>query len=474
MFNAKQLIQLLDEALAGWKTYVKSIPMLKAGVKVLEKINKKGFKAYIVGGTVRDLVLGLDAHDVDIATNMPMDAIKKSFKTYELGKSSDYGIVVVKEGGFAFELAQFRSDGSYTDGRRPDTVEIKGSFKDDAERRDFTINAMGIDKDGNILDYFNGRKDIKNKLLRTVGDPKKRFGDDKLRMMRAARFATKLDMKIDKGTRSVARKLAKDITKLSMERIRDELFKSAEMGSKKFAQYLRTLDDLKILQVILPEITALKYKPHTKQHHPEAPDVFGHVIKALEATDTKDPVQQLAILMHDVGKLVTQDIGKSSAHHTYYGHAEKGIELVDTIARRLKLKNKDREAILFAVGNHMRFHEIIGMRPSKVAKLVNSDNWEVLKIVAFADRAVRSRSESTDKEYEAILAKAIEIKDKYGINKVSKVSTLASGKRIIELTGLKPGKEIGRIKKATIDWIINNDIDNQKEVDDYILSQVKK
>lgn len=471
MITAIQLLTILDEALAGWKSYVKRIPMLRAGVKVLEKINKKGFKAYIVGGTVRDLVLGQEPHDIDIATNMSMSEIKKLFKTYELGKSTDYGIVVIREKGFSFELAQFRADGSYVDGRRPETVEIKGTFKEDAERRDFTINAMAIDKTGNIIDYFNGRKDIKNKVLRTVGDPKKRFGEDKLRIMRAARFAAKLDMDIDKDTRSTARKLAKDMTQLSAERIKDELFKSASLGGKKFARYLRILDDLKILQIILPELAALKYKPHTPQHHPESPDVFGHVLKALETTKTKDPVQQLAIMLHDVGKLTTQDVGKSTAHHTYYGHAEEGVKLVEIIARRLKLSNKEREAILFAVGNHMKFHKILGMKASKVAKLVHDDNWEVLKTVAFADRAVRKRI-TTDKQFDDILARAIEIKDKYGINKVQKVANLASGKRIMDLTGLKPGKEIGRIKTVTMDWVINNGIDNQKEVDDYILKLV--
>jgi len=169
--------------------------------------------------------------------------------------------------------------------------------------------------------------------------------------------------------------------------------------------------------------------------------------------------------------LTTQDVGKSTAHHTYYGHAEEGVKLVEIIARRLKLSNKEREAILFAVGNHMKFHKILGMKASKVAKLVHDDNWEVLKTVAFADRAVRKRI-TTDKQFDDILARAIEIKDKYGINKVQKVANLASGKRIMDLTGLKPGKEIGRIKTVTMDWVINNGIDNQKEVDDYILKLV--
>jgi len=469
MFTANQLIQLIDEALSGWNVYVKRIPMLKAAVSVLERINKKKFKAYIVGGTVRDLVLGTDPHDIDIATNMPIDEINKLFKTYELGRSTDYGIVIIKEKGFDFEIAQFRSDGVYIDGRRPETVEIKGSFKDDAERRDFTINAMGIDKDGNIIDYFNGQKDIKNKLLRTVGDPNDRFGEDKLRIMRAARFAAKFGMEIDKDTKKAAIKVSKEITKLSVERIRDELFKSASMGSDKFAKYLRILDDFKVLQVILPEIAALKYKPHTKQHHPESDNVFGHVLRALEVSKTKKPIEQLAILLHDVGKLITQGVGKSSSHHTYYGHAERGIKLVDDISRRLKLANKDREALLFAVGNHMRFHNILGMKPSKVAKMVNDDNWDVLKIVAYADRAVRSRNDGTiDKDYQDIIKRAIEIKDKYGIQKLDKISKMASGERIMKLTGLKPGKEVGVIKKNVMNWIIDNNVNDQEAIDNYI------
>jgi tRNA nucleotidyltransferase (CCA-adding enzyme) len=189
------------EQLKDWQSYIRRNKELQAAVSVLQRINKAKYKAYIVGGSVRDIILGnLKPHDVDIATNMPMEELGKMYKTYNIGKSKDFGIVVVKQGGFDFEVAQFRQDGTYLDGRRPESVQITSKFKDDVERRDLTINAMGINAKGEIIDYFDGKRDIKNRVLKTVGDPYKRFGEDYLRMMRVARFAAKLDFDVDKDT----------------------------------------------------------------------------------------------------------------------------------------------------------------------------------------------------------------------------------------------------------------------------------
>ena len=183
------LINEAVEALKDWNKYVRRNKMLASAVTVLKKITKSKYKAYIVGGAVRDIVLGNKPKDVDIATNMPIDELAKLWKLADIGKSKDFGIVIIKEGGQMFEVAQFREDGKYIDGRRPESVKVTGSFEKDVARRDFTINAMGIDIKGNIIDYFDGRKDIKDKILRTVGDPMKRFSEDKLRIMRAARFS---------------------------------------------------------------------------------------------------------------------------------------------------------------------------------------------------------------------------------------------------------------------------------------------
>jgi tRNA nucleotidyltransferase/poly(A) polymerase len=460
------------EQLKDWQSYIRRNKELKAAVDVLRKINKKKYKAYIVGGSVRDIVLGnLKPHDVDIATNMPMDELGRMFKTYNIGQSKDFGIVVVKHGGSDFEVAQFRQDGTYADGRRPESVQITGKFKDDVERRDFTINAMGINANGEIVDYFDGKRDIKNKVLRTVGDPFKRFGEDYLRMMRLARFAAKLDFEVDKDTEKAAQKLAHNITGLPPERIKDELIKSASQSGDKFAKYIEILDKLKLLKHILPEIVNLKWYRENLQHHPETRGkggtVFSHVMAALKKSDTADPIKNLAILLHDVGKGVTLSHDKGLPK--YLGHAKKSVDLVDALATRLRMSNKEKEALLFAVGNHMKFHNILDMKPSKIAKIVSDDNWDVLVAVGKADEYARGHMFAHKGEFEKIVDKAIKVKEKFGAKQVNKQIKLVDGKDVMRLTGLKPGKEVGKvITKVTAD-IMDNDIEDKQEIERLIL-----
>lgn len=466
------------EMLKDWNKYAKTNQSLQSAVKVLKKINKKGYKAYIVGGTVRDIILGLDPHDIDIATNMPIEELQKIYRLHDIGKSKDFGIVVVVDGGNRFEVAQFRTDGKYFDGRRPENVKVAGSFEEDVARRDFTINAMGIDANGIIYDYFDGKKDIKNKILKTVGDPRKRFGEDKLRMMRAARFAAKHELDIDRETEKAAKSMAADVSKLPYERIRDEIFKAASMGGHKFANYLIILDKLKILQHIIPELQTLKWRKETPGHHPETigkgGTVWAHIIEALRASNTTDPVKNLAIALHDVGKATTgaPGEGRKAGQHTYYNHAEVGVKMVEQIANRLRLSSKEKQAILFAVGNHMKFHKILKMRPGKVAKLVADENWDVLMSVARADEFSRGEAFMHAGEFEKIVDKAVKIKEKHGINSVNKRLQLVSGNHIMQLTGLPQGKKIGEIIRKTTNWILDNDITDSKEIDEFIKSLV--
>jgi tRNA nucleotidyltransferase/poly(A) polymerase len=400
---------------------------------------------------------------------MPIEELQKVWRIHDIGKSKDFGIVVVVDGGSRFEVAQFRTDGKYTDGRRPENVNIAGTFEEDAGRRDFTINAMALDANGIIYDYFDGKKDIKNKVLRTVGDPKKRFGEDKLRMMRAARFSAKHEFDIDKETIKAAKKMAGDITKLPYERIKDELFKAASLGGHKFANYMKILDKLKILQHILPELVTMKIMPHAPADHPEG-GAWAHTMKALEVSNTTDPVKNLAILLHDVGKAVTAELGtgKKAGKMTYYGHAEMGVRLVNTIAKRLKLSNAEKQSILFAIGNHMKFKDILKMRPGKVAKLVADENWDVLLSVVKADTYSRGSGFRFTDEFEKIVDKAIKIKEKHGLESVNRRFQLVSGNHIMDITGLKPGPKIGEIIRKTTNHILDNDIQSQTEIDEYI------
>jgi tRNA nucleotidyltransferase/poly(A) polymerase len=459
--------------LKSWKKFVASNKELAAGVKVLETINKAGFKAYIVGGSVRDIILGnLKPHDIDIATNAPMDVLKRMFKTHEIGKSQDFGIVTAVVGSFVFEVAQFRQDGKYKDGRRPESVTITGSFEDDAARRDFTINAMGINAKGEIMDYFDGKRDIQNKILRTVGDPRERFGEDYLRMLRAPRFASKLSLDIEKGTEKAIQKLSTNIKGLSPERIRDEVLKAASQSGDKFAEYIVQLDKLKLLRFILPEVLNLKWFRENLQHHPETRKkggtVYAHVLAALRKSNTADPIANLAILLHDVGKGVT--FSQQEGLPKYMKHAGASVKLVMDIAKRLKMSNKDRDALIFAVGNHMKFHHILDMRPAKIAKLVADDNWDVLVAVGYADEYSRGNVFKNAGEFEKIVAKAIKIKEKFGLKKVNNQIKLVDGNHVMNITGLKPGIKVGEIIRKTTEWIMDNDEKDQGKIDDYIRS----
>jgi len=462
------------EALKDWNKYVKGNKMLNSAVKILQKIDKKGYKAYIVGGVVRDIILGQEPHDVDVATNMPMDEISKLWKTYDIGKSKDFGIVVVKEGGFQFEVAQFRNDGKYLDGRKPESIKITGSFEDDAGRRDFTINAMAIDKDGNIIDYFDGRKDIKNKLLRTVGDPYKRFGEDHLRIMRAARFSSKLGFEIEKDTKKAAQKLSNKILELSPERIKDEILKAAAQSGDKFADYIIELDKLKILKHILPEVLNLKFWRENLQHHPETRGgggtVWTHTMEALRKSNTADPISNLSILLHDVGKGVT--FSQKEGLPKYLGHAKASMDLVDSIADRLKMSNKERQSLIFAVGNHMKFHNILKMKPSKISKLVNDENWDVLVAVSRADEFSRGETFMYAGEFEKIIDKCIKIKDKFGMPLVNKQLKLVDGNHVMDITGLSQGKKVGEIIRKTTEWILDNNISDKEEINKHIMELI--
>jgi len=465
------------EMLKQWDSYVKRNKELSAGVKILKKINKEGYRAYIVGGAIRDLILDTNPGDFDIATNMPIEKIAEIWKIHDIGKSKDFGIVVAKQDGFSFEIANFRSDGKYLDGRRPEKVNVVGSFEEDAARRDFTINAMAINAKGEIIDYFDGRKDLKNKVLRTVGDPEKRFGEDYLRMMRAPRIAIKTNTEIEKGTKKAIQKLSDNIQGLSAERIRDELMKAASQTGDKFAVYITILGELKLLKYILPEVMNLKWFKENLQHHPETRDkgtvsgtVWAHTMEALRKSNTADPIKNLSILLHDVGKGVT--LSHKEGLPRYLGHAKMSVSLVTDIADRLKMSNKDKQALLFAVGSHMKFHNILKMKPSKIAKLVSDNNWEVLTAVAYADEYSRGETFMYAGEFEKIVDKAIKIKEKHGLKTVNKQLKLVDGKHVMELLGIKSGPKVGEIIRKTTEWMLDNYITDQEKVDEYMIGLI--
>lgn len=436
--------------------------MLKSSIKVLKQIEKNGYNAYIVGGTVRDIILGNKIKDIDISTNMPMDEIYKTFKrVYDIGKSKDFGIVVVKEDGFDFEVAQFRSN--------QEKINVKVDFKTDLGHRDVTINAMGIDSNGNIIDHFDGQRDIKEKVIRTVGNPLDRFEEDYLRMMRVCRFASKLDFCIEPKTLKTMKDKRHEIKNIAPERIKDELMKMATQTGDKFAKSIILLDQAGILDIILPEITNLKKFKEEMSHHPEAytngdGSVYYHVLSALKVNKIVDPIINLAILIHDIGKATSHEI--IDGKNRYFGHAEKSKDLVDNISNRLKLSNKEKDALMFATLNHMKIFNASQMKPTKIVNIVSNEHWPVLKAVFYCDKHCRDGIMDKEK-YIDVIDNMEKIYKKYGEKTVNNTLKVVDGNTVMKLTGLKPGKQIGDIIKKVTDIVVNQG--SKEKIEDIIM-----
>lgn len=355
-----------------------------------------GTSSLIVGGAVRDRLLGIEAHDVDIATNVPFDQLAARFNLNDITKNTVNAqpVSIITFNGHSFEIAAFRSDVSGIQGRANNVCEIVDTFEEDSARRDITINAMGIDSNDRVVDPQFGRLDLINELVRAVGDPNKRFKEDATRILRVFRFAAKLNFGIEEGTLIAARAnkhrlLNRD--EISPESIAKEIFKAASDGAM-LMRFLMLLDDATILEDILPEFTALRGFTHDPQWHPEWDgNVIGHIYECLHTSRSKDPVVNIGILLHDLGKATTRGV-KDNGHSNYHGHEEAGVPIAQAIFDRLRfpdLSAEDKDAILFAVERHMLVHNLDLLAARTMAKLVLNPGWEVLKDVSFADEASR-------------------------------------------------------------------------------------
>ncbi len=282
----------MDTKLPFWDILVRRIPVLRTAIEVVDIIQyfNSQSQVYIVGGIVRDFIkLVVDFNpnvesfdnylnridvenvfnDIDIATNVPIDTVEGAFKCHDIGKNKDFGILVIEYKGEVFEVANFREDGEYSDNRRPDSVKIIDNFQGDASRRDFTINAMGVDKSGSIYDYFDGIGDIAQGYIQCVGNPENRFTEDYLRMLRAVRFSAKMGYSIEKNTMEAIKKHAKRIVCVSSERILKELNKMAELTGEQFAHGIEMMRETTLLEYILPEIHNMIGLKQSYVHHPE-------------------------------------------------------------------------------------------------------------------------------------------------------------------------------------------------------------
>lgn len=329
--------------------------MRPTSIEIIKFLKKAGYQAYWAGGCVRDMLLGIEPKDFDIATSAKPEEIKKILKkTIPVGEK--YGVIMAERKGHHFEVATFRSDSGYSDGRRPDAV-LFTNAEQDAKRRDFTINAIFYDPtEDKIYDYIGGRKDLDAKLIRFIGDPHERILEDHLRIIRAIRFKNTFNFQYHPETFKAIKKHAALITKVSNERIRDELNKM--IAHELFPQAILDMEDTGVLHEILPEIQKLKGVPQPREYHQEG-DVFDHMIRSLRALKPIDSLMtRLAVFFHDSGK---PDTFKLAERIRFDHHAERSAEISEEVMRRLKFSAKEIEQVVWLVTHHMSVFNVFDM-----------------------------------------------------------------------------------------------------------------
>jgi len=413
-------------------------PEFEAACRIVRVLRAAGFEAYLAGGCVRDLLLGREPEDFDVATSATPDVVLEMFpRTFAVG--AHFGVVLVAEemveskGAKPTEVATFRSDGVYTDGRRPDEVRYTVSAEDDVQRRDFTINGLLLDplQEGldwaacrerpaelrrAVLDHVGGLADLDAGVIRAIGRPELRFEEDRLRLLRAVRFAARFGFEIEAGTKAAMRALAGRIGSVSRERVRDELTRMLTEGRARRAFEL--LDETGLLAEVLPEIARMKGVAQPPQFHPEG-DVWEHTLRLLEQLEPGCPMTLAwGALLHDVGKPPTFRVAERIR---FDGHVDVGVAIGAEICRRFRFSNEETQQVLALIENHMRFMDAPRMKESTLKRFFrlegfdehlalhrmdclagsgHLDNWEFVRerLAATPEEAVRPRLLVTGRE----------------------------------------------------------------------------
>ena len=442
--------------------------------KIISSLKDAGFEAYIVGGCVRDFLLGKNPKDWDVTTNAKPEEIQKVFPDnfYE----NNFLTVTVRTGSKnesieEVEVTTYRLDAKYSDKRHPDEVRFAKTLDEDLKRRDFTVNAIAmdlsleVDSKNKIIDLFEGQKDLKSKIIRTVNNPEERFEEDALRMLRAVRFATVLGFKIEEKTKEAIKKNSVWLEAVSKERIRDEFVKI--IMSDRSSEGIELLRELGLLGFIVPELLE-NYGVGQNKHH--IYDCYTHAIKALEFTSNKNfnLNVRLASLFHDIAKpRVKQGDGKDS---TFYNHEVVGAKMTFEILNRLKFPKKDIEKIVKLVRHHLFYYNVDEVSESSVRRLVKNmgaENMEELLQVRQADRIGSGVPKAEPYKLRHL---------KYVIDKVSQDPISAKmlkidGKDIMDILKIKPSPKIGYILDILLGYVLDDPNKNKK---DFLESQVEK
>ena len=343
--------------------------------QICATLRRSGHQAYLVGGCVRDLVLGREPADYDVCTDAQPGRVQELFPR-SLAVGAKFGVILVVEDSLQVEVATFRSDIGYSDGRHPDRVVYSKTAEEDVRRRDFTINGLLMyPATGEVLDYVGGRADLSAGMVRAIGDPRLRFTEDKLRMLRAVRFAARFGFQIEPATMAAAQALAPQVLEVSLERIRDELTKLLTEG--KARRGFELLDETGLLAVVLPDVARMKGVEQPPQFHSEG-DVWIHTRMMLENLQPHcSPTLAWGVLLHDVGKPSTFSPATGPGTRIRFnGHVEVGVRMAEHICRTLRFSNDDTEQIASLVANHMRFKDVRDMRTATLKRFVRLPHFE--------------------------------------------------------------------------------------------------
>ena len=437
-------------------------PQKNIAAKIVQQLQAAGFAAFWVGGCVRDFLLGREPQDFDIATDAKPEQVEKLFKrTVAVGRK--FGVMIVVEGGHQFQVATFRAEADYQDGRRPEKI-IFANAEADAQRRDFTVNGLFYDPiSKKTHDWVGGEKDLRAKIIRTIGKPEERFGEDHLRLLRAIRFAAQLDFEIEPKTFAAVKKLASKIKLISAERIRDELLKLFQPPHA--ARGLVLLRDSGLLEHILPELAATIDCEQSPDFHPEG-SVFNHICLMLEKLPPdSNELLPWTVLLHDIAKPVTAERDSRTGAIHFYGHEKIGAEMARTILNRLRFPKKQVDEIVTCVLHHMQFKDVKQMRKSTLRRLLMRETFplelELHKLDCLGSHG--------DLElYDFLIQQSEELKKKPAIR-----PPLLAGKDLIAL-GMKPGKELGALLHEIREKQLADELKTPRSARAWVKKQIKK
>ena len=429
-----------------------AIDKRQEAARIVLQLRDAGFEAYFVGGCVRDFVMGVVPADYDIVTSAIPDQVMALFnRTVAIG--AKFGVVAVIVEGHSFEVATFRSDDVYIDGRRPLQVHFS-SAKEDVFRRDFTVNGLLMDPvTGEITDYVDGLADIRKKIIRTIGDPDKRFQEDHLRMLRAIRFTANLNFDLDTFTKKSIAENVDQIQTISAERIQDELNKLLSRGGARMG--LELMAQTGMLRELLPEVDAMQGVEQPPRFHPEG-DVWQHTLIMLEILSEEktevNPLLAWGALLHDVGKPVSRSEDENGVH--FYGHVQHGGKIADELMHRLKFSRAQREAVLDLILQHMNFMNVQKMRPARLKRFLRMSDFdlhlELHRLDCLASHGILDNYQFCRNQLENLTVEELH------------PPRLLNGDDLIAL-GFTPGKIIGEILHALEDQQMEGRISSKDE-----------